>query len=244
LNDKELGKLDPKKRIVNKIFRKHKENDTIINPVKRQVDVNIEKKEFKIKKNYSVIFKKSIFFFAFFVLSIGIISVLFFYIKMITPSVSFVDTVDNSNMKGYIYLDDKFIGQNNEANFDKLPITFCFSKHVIRLESDSKAYEWETEKKDCKTKNLIFYVEHQKASPSKNIVFEFLDRTDSYYLSGKLFFDDVYIKDINNVLPISREKCKTLSKIRLEYENGEDEWDNEIDKCDKYNKIKFKTPLR
>ena len=85
---------------------------------------------------------------------------------------SFIDKSSGDYIYGYVYFDNKFIGDTDGASFDSFPEEYCEGSHLVRLESENDAFEWNTYPFDCKKGKVIFYVEHEKAMPSKNIIFK------------------------------------------------------------------------
>lgn len=239
IND-ELKPLNPHKHLVRKIFRKYAKEEKaelpkrvpfyIVFPQKTK-EAFEEIKIFVYNNRSSVIL-------LILLLAIIIFIILLFLPKM--PSADFIDKTDGSYIQGYVYLDGKYLGTTQGSNFRMLPKGYCNGTHIIRLEHEIGAYEWQTYPIDCKSKKVVFYIEHEKAIPSKNIIFNFLDKTGSYYISGALYFNNRSIGYVNKEIAISRENCTNITKIKLTGKDFYAEWNNTPDLCYNTAEIQFK----
>ncbi len=239
----ELRQLDPKKRLVGKIFRRYTEEELL------------ELRHKKTKKPFYLEFpRKTKEFLSKFKYYIGVIVILIFLVLIgylftsiylpSSPSANFVDALSRENIYGYVYFDGNLVGNTNGINFKDFPIEYCNETHVVRLESERNAFEWQTYSADCESKKVIFYVDHTQVQPSIYLVFKFLDSTGSFYIPGDLYFDDVFVQKTKGTISMLRERCKNVTHIKLEHEDIYDIWDNRVDLCDSYDEIELKSSLK
>ncbi|TKJ17190.1 hypothetical protein CEE44_01490 [Candidatus Woesearchaeota archaeon B3_Woes] len=239
----ELKQLDPKKHLVHRVFRKYKEEELI------------ELKRKGVKKPFYLAFpRKTKEFLSKFKHYIGVIVILIFLILIgylvafiyspPPPTASFIDTLSRKNIYGYVYFDGDLVGDTDGIEFKDFPIEYCNETHFVRLESEKDAFEWQTYPIDCKSKKVIFYVDHTQVQPSIYLVFKFLDSTGSFYIPGNLYFDDVFVQKVKGTVSILRKECKNITKIKLEHEDIYDIWDNKVDLCDSYDEIELKSSLK
>ncbi len=235
-----LKPLDPKKYAARKIFRKFEKNEPVTKPVRKPFYTEFPKRAKEVLFNTGLYISNNIGKFVILILVIMIISfvVLIFLQKEINAS--FIDKDSGEYIHGYVYFDDVFIGDTDGEKFNEFPEEYCSGTHIVRLESENNAFEWQTYSTDCRSERVVFHVERGKAQPSQNIIFKFLD-TKGLYLYGKLYFDDVFVQEINeSLLPVLREKCKSITKIVLEFDNSSEIWEHNTEFCDSYDKIEFK----
>ncbi len=237
--EEELTPLDPKSRVVSKTFRKFKGSKPEVKKKKRYFS-EFPQKAKDILHRTKVFTYTNISKIIVVILLILVIKVAIFIFVPTPPTASFIDKNSEDYIYGYVYLDDNLIGDTDGLKFNDFPKEYCDGAHTIKLESITSSFEWQTYPIDCRSKNIIFYVEHDKAQPSGNLIFKFMDKTGSFYIAGKLYFDDIFIQDVNRPIAIERTKCKNITKIRLEYDNLYDEWDNNIKYCDILGEIKYK----
>jgi hypothetical protein len=236
----ELKPLNPHKRLVKRVFREYSKEEPIAKPVKKQFYIDFPKKTKQTFEEIKIFIyqNKNII-----ILSILILLIIIFIIILLSkkmPSADFIDRLNGNYIKGYVYFDGNYTGSTSGENFNNLPKEYCNDTHIIRLESENGSYEWQTYPIDCKSKKIVFYIEHEKALPSKNIIFNFLDTTGSFYLSGRLYFDDNYIGYVTKEISITKEQCKTINKIKLQQGEEYSEWNNSISSCDSSREIQFK----
>ena len=137
-------------------------------------------------------------------------------------------------------MDDNLLGSTSGEKF-KLPKEYCKDSHTIKLESFGQTFEWQTYPIDCKSRKVFFYVDHEEAQPSNNIIFNFLDKTGTSSLSGELFINNVSITTIDGNIVMKREDCKNITNIKLRYKlNVSEEWEHNPSYCDEYDEIDFK----
>ena len=238
--NEELKPLNPKKYVVRKIFRKYEKAEPVSKPERKPFFT-----EFPIKTKEILLNIKE-----YFVANLGkiviitlITLILLFFIMLFipkTPKASFVDKLTGEPIPGYVYFDDTLIGNTDGIKFSGFPKEYCNEIHVIRLESFNSAFEWQTYPVDCKSKKVIFSVDHEKAQPSKNIVLKFLDSTGSYYIAGKLYFNDVFVQEVSEAISIARGECKNITKVKLEHDTLYNEWSNNVEFCETKEELKFR----
>jgi hypothetical protein len=235
----DIKKLDPKKHLISRIFRKYRKDKQETNKIVKkttEIEQKKPKQTHKTKKHHPFAIKNILI-----TLLLVLITISLIMLFMPTqPTINFIDKATNTPLEGYVYLDESFLGETDGLNFDKLPKEYCESNHQIRLESETNSFEWPTLISDCEAKKIKLEVEYQKAKPSENIIFKFLDNTGSYYIKGKLYFNGIFIQEADNAISISRTQCKTITKIKLDQEVAYYEWDNNINLCNSHGEIKFK----
>lgn len=270
---KELNRLDPKKRLVRKVFRRYsKEDEYLVTPavspeedlgedsvqeqevmnhfiegsLKERHPVKAEKKE---KPKVSKERKEILFDFGkhlnkivipVFVIVLLIVLLLFFIPLSKAPRASFIDLTNGEPIAGNVYFNKELIGETGGVDFNGLPREYCKERGVLKLEKDKEFFEWKTNPLDCDSKKMVFYVErYKKEALQRDIVLKFLDTTGSFYVKGKLYFDDVFVKEVGESLAISEEICRNITKIKLEHGDSYDEWKTNPEICKK-GEIKFK----
>jgi len=238
----EIKSLDPKKKSVKKVFRKYSQETDIIKPEKKpSVLLKFPKKTedfFEEISIWTLKYKNEL------ILTILLVLILIFLILIFIPKMptaSFIDKADDSFIKGYVYFDDNYLGSTTGSDFKIIPKSYCQDKHILRLESERGSYEWETYPVDCQSKKIIFYIQHEKAVPSKNIIFNFLDSSGSFYVTGKLYFDNVSIGYVEREISILRANCSNITQIRIESKDFFNEWINDKSACKSSPEIRFKT---
>jgi|GEM_PF-6417819 len=241
---KDIKPLDPKKKLVKKVFREYSKETDLIKPERKPAFyVSFPKKteEFFEEIGIFVLKHKNEFILSTLMILIIIFTILLFIPKL--PSASFIDNADGSFMKGYVYFDGNYLGSTSGEIFDKIPKEYCIDKHILRLESDKGAYEWETYPIDCQSKKVVFYVNHEKAIPSKNIIFNFLDSSGSFYISGKLYFNNISVGYVEKEIALPRENCSNITIIKLESNDFFSEWKNDKTACNTSQEIQFKVNM-
>ena len=137
-------------------------------------------------------------------------------------------------------MDDTLLGNTGGEKF-KLPKEYCKGSHILKLESFGQTFEWQTYPIDCKSRKVVFYVDYEEAQPSKNIIFNFLDKTGTSSLSGELFINNISLTTITGTIAVQRDDCKNITNIKLKYRiNVSEEWIHDPIYCDQYNVIDFK----
>ena len=241
----ELKPLDPKKYLVRKVFRRYGK-EKLIKPKRAKKPFYLEfprkTKEFLSKVKRFVVHNISMVIIFILLVVIALFALSIFLPQ--TPNASFIDKMSREYIYGYVYFDETFLGDTDGIMFKGFPKDYCNGTHVVRIESEKDAFEWQTYAVDCKSKKVIFYVHHEQAQPSIYVVLKFLDSTGSFYIIGNLYFDDVFVQKVDRSFSILRTECKNITKIRLEHEDIYDEWDNNIEFCDDYDEIKFKSSLK
>jgi hypothetical protein len=214
----ELKKLDPKKKVVKKIFREYSKKNQIIKPEKKHFYEEFPEKTKEVLVNIKefMIDHKGII--TIIILALLIILFLILVSSPRTPKASFKDNDDY--VYGYVYFDNILLGNTDGMKFEGFPKEYCKDIHIIKLESANNAYEWQTYPIDCKTKHVIFNVNHEEAQPSKNIILNFLDKTGSYNIKGNLSFDGIFQEEITSMFSLSRDKCFNITLIKFEHFNG------------------------
>lgn len=242
--NQELKKLDPHKRLVRKVFRQYTKAEPAYLPTKKHIRLEFPKKTKEVWNNLRFYLKKHLLHAIMFLLVISICVLLFLIFSPKKIEASFVDSLNGDYIQGYVYFDGNLVGSTDGENFNSFPKEYCYGKHVIRLESEKSAFEWQTYPIDCMSKKVVFEVIHDKAQPSNNIVFKFLDSTGSFFISGKLYLDRVYLKDIASEFSVTRDRCKNLTKIKLENKDFSIEKDNNKELCDSNDLVEFKVELK
>ena len=214
----EIKKLDPKKRTVKKIFREYSKKDEITKPEKKHFYEDFPEKTKEFLENFKQFLIKHKGSIIIIVLVLLIALFLFLIFLPRTPKASFMDNGDP--VYGYVYLDDVLLGDTSGEKFKGFPKELCKGIHTVKLESANNAFEWQTYPVDCKTKHIIYNVNHEEALPSQNIIIKFLDKTGSYHIKGNLSFDSVFEQEIDSAFSILREDCVNITSIEFKYAQG------------------------
>ncbi|MAG07862.1 hypothetical protein CMO89_00135 [Candidatus Woesearchaeota archaeon] len=72
-------------------------------------------------------------------------------IKPVPPVLKFVDEKTDTALSGFVYLDDKYIGEVYEDGFfNDLPEEYCKGEHTITIKSSEYELSWGSMPSDCK----------------------------------------------------------------------------------------------
>jgi hypothetical protein len=239
-SDDELKPLNPQKHLVRKIFRKYAKEEKTSLPEKVPFYIAFPKKTKETFEEIKIfVYNNKNMIILSILASLILILIIFLFLPKI-PSANFIDKLDGNYMKGYVYLDDKYLGSTSGNDFSMLPKEYCKDTHILRLESEKGAYEWQTYPIDCKSKRIVFYIEHEKALPSKNIIFNFLDKTGSFYMSGKLYFNNISVGYVDKEISIPRDNCTNITNVKLAGKDFYGEWNNTAAFCYNTSEIQFK----
>ncbi len=238
-----LKKLDPNKRLVASMVRRYGVGKGKVSEVPKKPTIKNSLEKFPEQK------KEKFDFYHFISKNLMTIAIILIIILIITISVvllmpqqfsaDFIDETTGAYIPGYVYFDGLFVGETDGESFKGFTDSYCSGGHIARIESGTEAFEWQTYPADCKAKKLFFKVNFKEAKPSENILFKFIDNKEDH-VSGKLYFDGLFVEDINGLFSLKRAECQNITKIKLESASYYGKWDNYPESCLENSEISFK----
>jgi hypothetical protein len=230
----ELKPLNPHRYLAKKVFRQYSQAEPIKKPEKEPAYKGFPEKIKNLLRNY-----KPIIIFVLVILIFGAILLIFF--QKSTPKLDFIDKASDDKVLGQVYMDNMFLGDTDGENFRLVPEEYCKGTHTIKLVSGDNSFEWQTYPIDCKSKKVIFYIDHKTKQQPNQIAFKFLDGNGDHYVTGSLYFDGILFGNITEDVLLTREECANISKIRFDYGlNLSVEKANDKLRCDNSDEVEFR----